>query len=276
MYGKKSFKKTFRRQRKVLKRMYTKRNYKATSKSLSFLAPRQQPLPSRYRTKFTSNITASIDAGATSYQLLAYHNYFEYPWSINVNAGEIAKISNLQPSLGYPTESAILAALQPAALANIFEMNSDSYGKLYQNYRTYASKISLTVMPQALADTMQVTITPVSEIGDPSVSLPQPQTCGDALASPFTKRAVFSAGKGISTLSNYISTSKLFGIKSRAVQDATDNDLFYNSGWVVNFSTMDATNTATPVLFEVKMTYYVELYQNNNDQMNIGVPYVAP
>jgi hypothetical protein len=246
--------KRFNRNRKIaVRRKYKpkqKKQYKKTYANqsvISYRAPRQMPYAPRYQTKFTCGIYGSVNAGTVAAQ---------YYTSMN------SVFTPLGGASGWPNPSQPLVTLMPTGLTALLNAN------LYTRFRVHASKISIEFLPQALADTLEVTVTP-------SDNQTIPATAAAAISQPYTKSLFMSSSKmnskNGSFISNYMTIHKFFGVRKRAIDD--DLSLQFTGTylvdpakqlfWVVNIATPDGAVTVTPVEYRLKMTYYVELYANS-------------
>lgn len=135
---------------------------------------------------------------------------------------------------------------------------------MWSNCRVYGSKCSVVLTPQALADTVQVALIP-SYADLTSASL------ADVQMNPFAKNITYSSSRGSGRpLTNFITQHKLLGVRRQAIEDdlsgkfAADgngadpqNVAFWNIFW----ETPDAANLTQDVTYNVKMTYFVELFE---------------
>lgn len=220
--------------------------FSASPTLVTYMSKGQSPFPRRYRTIFHSSIYGFVAAGSTSGHFTVNMNSAYLPWAGGA----------------WPNALPAIATLQPAGYSSVVN------GTLYQNVRVYGSKLSVEFLPQALTDTVQVTLTP-------AVSAAVPTSVATAMAQPYTKQLLMSSSKmnsrNGSFISNYMSQSKLLGVNKKAIEfDLSGNythtyngdpaNLFY---WVVNLTTPDAVALATNLEYRVKLNIYCELYNDS-------------
>lgn len=250
----------FYRHRRYIKRRNTlfsrnrlrKSKYFANKGMISYMAPLQQPMPPRYRCKFSIGAQFNVDPAASvaSGAFVVDMNNIRLPFA--TSGLDAAPYANFAPSTA--------ATLNPANYSALVN------AELYQKYRVYSSKMILKVIPSAQSDTVMVTVVPaLSTLG--------PSSTGTALAQPFCKSRLFQASQ-IGVISNYIAQHTLAGTTRRAIEDDLSNrymgrytnDTIEIFNWFVNWNTVDGVNLTTPLIFEVKMEYYCELFSDVSAQ----------
>lgn len=221
-----------------------KKNRRFNKELITYLAPSQMPFPPRYRTKFVTEFMGSNAAG----NYAANARYF-----ISLNSCYLPMNSG-----GWPNTLPAIATLAPTGYSSILNAN------LYQSARVYGSKVEIEFLPQALTDTLLVTLTP-------SQTSSNPASAAVAQQQPYTKKMFFSSSKTNgknNKLVNYITQHKFLGVSKRAIEDdlsgnyiqAYDAEPVNRLFWVINVITPDVTVTVAPVEFRVKVTYYVECF----------------
>jgi len=245
------YKKNFKK-KKYNKKQLVKTNmnngFNASPSRVTFMSNGLVPVPQRYRCKLHTILYGSVDAGSASGRYFCKLNSAYIPFTGG----------------GWPNPSQTLTTHQPAGYSQLCTTN------FYRNCRVFGSKILVEFLPQALTDTVQVTVSP-------SDTSSTPATAANALAVPYTKSLLMSANKMNSAkgsaIVNYCSQSKLFGVSPRAIADDVSGNFAHTSAtnpavllyWVVNWACPDAAVTATALEYRVKLTHYVELYALNND-----------
>lgn len=236
------------------KRINRKRNtkYFANKGMISYMAPLQQPMPPRYRCKFSIGAQFNVDPAqnVASGSFRVDMNNIREPFS--PSGLDAVPYANFAPGTA--------ATLNPANYSALVN------AQLYQKYRVYSSKMILKVIPSAQADTVMVTVVP-------ALSTTGPTSTGTALAQPFCKSRLFQSSQ-IGVISNYIAQHTLAGTTRRAIEDDLSNrymgrytnDTIEQFYWFVNWNTVDAINLSTPLIFEVKMEYYCELFSDVSAQ----------
>lgn len=222
------------------------RGFSASPTLVTYMSNGQSPFPRRYRTKFNASIYGYVAAGSTS-------GHF----SVNLNSAYLPFAAG-----SWPNALPAIATLQPAGYSSVVNQT------LYQNVRVYGSKLLVEFLPQALTDTVQVTLTP-------SVSAATPTSVANAMAQPYNKQLLMSSSKMNSRtgsfISNYMSQSKLLGVNKKAIEYDLSGAYthLYNAdptntfSWVVNLTTPDAVALATNLEYRVKLVIYCELYNDS-------------
>lgn len=218
----------------------------ATREMITYMSPQQMPYPQRYRTKFTTAVQFNITAAQQAGQIPIRLNSCNLPFgSSGLGA---APYANALPSV---------ATLQPAGFTAMFTTSQ------YQKCRVYASSIEINFAALSQSDPMMVTITP-------SVSGNNPTLTSIALEQPYTKHYLFTANRSRSVLRNYMTAHRLVGATQRAIEDDLSGNHYFSNGgqpgiptyWVVNWNVVDAANSSSVVICEIKVIHYVELFSN--------------
>jgi len=204
-------------------------------------------LPQRYRCKMVcdnyGDFPLSMNSG--TYQFSFPINGMYLPYSNTVVTSGGAWTYNGQPH----------TIQQPVGFSQICNANT------YRNYRVYSCKITVGVTSESPQDNLLTTITPSNAQGIPA-------SCAAALGQPWTMKYTFQAGKGKSSLSNYMTVSKFFGVSQRSIEDDMSGSWMGNFGsnpilplyWVVNIATEDQTILIAPISIRFHLEFYVELF----------------
>lgn len=138
----------------------------------------------------------------------------------------------------------------------------DTYAALYNMYRCYGSKISVTFM--GIASLGAAANVNVALEARPTNTLPADMT--DAIGNPYVKyRTVNYNTNSPTTLKMFMSTAKIDGLPKVAVKTADDYTAAVNTNptaqwyWNVLMQPIVAA-TSTNVYAIVRITYYCEFY----------------
>lgn len=207
----------------------------------------QVPVPQRYRCKFVTSVQFNMivgAGGAASGIIPVKMNSIFHPWA---NSGLGANpYANFGPQA--------VGTLQPSGYASLINAN------LYKRWRVYSSAIELKFNPSAQADTLIVAVTPSD---NPAI----PTSSAQAQQQPYCKFRIQQSNQ-IGVVKNYITQHKLVGATKRAIEDDLSGNFQGNAGgdpadvlyWVINWSTVDTLANTTPIICEIKLTYYCELF----------------
>lgn len=249
-FVKKQFKRQYNKKSTSFSR---KRKYSASNKLVTYMPKGQLPIPPRYRCKLACNAQFAIDSSAMvndgAFQIVM--NSVNLPYTVS-GLGST-------PYVGFSPQTPI--TLQPTGYSQL--ANAITYNR----FRVYASKIMMKFIPSALSDTIMVTLTPSSN------SL-IPLTTGDALSQPYTRSKLFQANQN-GIIKSYLTQHKFVGTTKSAMEDDLSGQYISNFAgtpatpiyWVVNWNTVDGSDLATPVVVDIQLDYYVELFANNSSQM---------
>lgn len=251
-YKKRVYKHRFSRGRLIHRK--TPHSHYTSQELVIYRGQNLMPYPPRFRTKFQTDIYGYIAAASTTVnQYYCGMNYIHLPYNNGGWSNAVPAIATLTPT-GY---SALLNA------------------NIYTKARVFFSKILVEFLPQALGDTLEVTVTPSNATGSPT-------NTGVAMAQPNTKSGLFSSSKNNvnskkhgSAIVNAISQHKLIGVSAQALaNDLSGNyEHAYNANptiplyWVVNTTAPDAAatpNFTNPCEFRIRLTHWVELYAAYN------------
>jgi len=234
-----------RTKRRVRRRMHKKKSHSyASTNVVQYKAPRSMPFAPRYRTKMHCDIYGSLAAATAA----SGHYYVKLNNALLPYTGG-----------GWPSAVPAIATLNPTGYSSIVNIN------LYSQYRVIASSITIEFLPSALADTIEVTVTP-------SAANTIPATTAVAMQQPYTKSMFMSSSKqnsrNGSSITNYIDVARFLGVRKQALQDDLSGEYIgaYNAPstiqfyWVVNWATPNNANNTTPLDYRVKMTYYIECF----------------
>lgn len=212
----------------------------ATRQVVSYITDRQQPWAPQYRCKLILEVTGNIASGAASGVYQVRSNYLALP---------LNTANPLPNPIGVNVSTA-----NPIGWKQLFA--------IYQSHRVYGSKIAWTLTPSALTDTVQACIIP--SYNDPhSVSL------AEAQQNPFAKSMQISSSRGSGRpLTNFITQHKLAGVRRQAIEDDLSSNFTSVEGtapaqvstWTLYWETPDAANLATALNYNVKITYFVEFF----------------
>jgi len=173
--------------------------------------------------------------------------------------------------MGHPFNYAGVSAAFPAplgvTLATADPIGFNELSAIYQSYRVYGSKVSWTLAPSALSDTVQVAILPAYANSTATyIAL----NVAEVEQQPFAKSAQITSSRGRTTLSSFISQHKLLGVRKQAIEDDLSTRFTGNGGggnpsalayWFFYWAAPDAVNLSTALNYNVKVTYFVEWYE---------------
>lgn len=238
-YLKKSHKKFTRKFAK--KGAHLNKKMTASKDLIVYMSPQQMPFPPRYRTKLQCDLQGYVTSATA-----ASGNFYFLMNSIYLPAA----------SGGFPNSSPAIASLLPTGYSSLLNAH------LYQRFRVFASKITVQVVPSAQADTVNFTITPSNAAGTPSVTY-------TAMAQPYTTSRLCQSNQK-SFVKNFITQHKLEGVPKKAIEDDLSGNYEGSYAtqvnqpryWNCNWSTVDAVNTTTPLLFVVRLEYFVEMWSD--------------
>lgn len=208
---------------------------------------RINPFPSRFITKMHTSIYGSIPAGASSGQYFIQMNACRLPFD----------------SGGWTNARPNIVTLQPTGYSSICNAN------MYQFYRVNSASVKCEIIPQQLADSVVVTLTP-SGVVNALVGTAQ------ALTMPWTKKGIFSSSKNNTNsrqgnaITNTIRMNDFFGVNKMIY----DNELGANytaqynakpaktAFMVMNWATPDGVNTSIALEYRIDLTQYVTFFEN--------------
>lgn len=232
--------------RKARKTKRSFRRPRKTSDLVIYKSVKQNPVPPRLRTQLALDFYGAAASGAAS------GHYF---CGMNFMYQSLA-------SGGWPGASLTIATANPFGFTALCNTN------LYRRYRVYGSRIEVEFLPQALTDTVEVTVTPSQLSTSPAsvaLGMSQRQTVSGFNSS---NKNNMNSKKG-SALVNYITQHKLLGVSYQAIKDDLSQN--YTGGaaaapgvpmyWVVNWQTPDAVTLAVILEYRVRIRYDVEFYQ---------------
>lgn len=264
-YYKKRRSPVYRRRKKT---MYKRKRKVYSSKSrdlITFRPTNQNPFPQRYRTKFVCEGTYALGAVTyTNRSINVKMNSLNLPFSPALGgSGAITYAGPLTAATLNPTgfSSLVTAVGNPAP---------------FTSFRVYSSKIEVNCLPESVGDVMQVVILPYTTnhagFNDDVYA---------AQSQPFAKTRWVN-GNSIGTtgnaLKNYISVKKFFGVTGRAIQDDITPYSTGSAGtdpsnlilWRVLLNNADGAANLQPGSCRVKITYYVELFWQSEQQLPIS------
>lgn len=228
-------------------------NFSATPTTVTFMSNQNNPFPRRYRCKMVSSLYGFIATGVADGSYYVQLNSTYLPWALG----------------GWPNSSSSLSSATPVGYDSLI----NSY--LYNSVRVYGSRINVEFLPQALTDTVICTVTP-------SNSTAVPANVDEAMGQPYNKQLMMSSSKMNSpkgsSISNYISQSKFLGVSPRALEDDLSGNYIHNYNsdplkpfyWIVNWTTPDAAVIATPLEYRVKVTWYIECFNETGANLLDG------
>lgn len=244
----KKYRKRYDRKHEKVEGYGAKYKHRITDRLISYMPTKHKlPLPPAYRTKFHAEFYGYEAAGISSFRYGFLLNRLFNPFS----SGPLA----------YPNASKPMATLTPTGIENL--LNSDAY--LY--YRVYKCRAQFEIVPQALTDTVNVSITASDQNSRPIDS-------SDAMGRPFSTTKFQSSskmnGKNGSSVSLTVPMAKYIGVSAQSIKD--DISFQFTGDWqnalgpqreyyiITCADTPDGANTVQPLEYYVKVTWYVELF----------------
>jgi len=177
-----------------------------------------------------------------------------YSWAVELNSLDLPWNTSLFTGLTFKTTAANV--LQPAGFTSICNAN------LYENYRVLDCTMSIDVVPQSVADSVLVVLTPALTSG---------ANVQTDLAQPWAKSYFFCSGRtapGRNGLTNRVQVSRLAGVAERAIVD--DLSLQYCGKyntipvrtlyWRIAIETGDNATLASPLCIRMRLRWHVELF----------------
>lgn len=243
-----------RRKRNYRRKRIFRKNYRKKVKNNRYIQTynglKNMIMAPRYRCKFHTDVQFAVN-GSSNFRFTPKMNSVYFPYA--GGGFDHSAVENFQPETP--------DTLEPVGFVQICNQG------LYSNWRVFASKIKVTMMPQSIIDPMRVSITP--SFGN------EPLNAADASAQPYTRSRMISAYNGSHTLSNYIKTATLMGVSPRAISydlsgqntGRYDIDIANLATWKIQTDSVDNVVNETRILFVVKMTHYVELFSNSSATM---------
>lgn len=212
------------------------------------------PLPPTYRTKMHAEFYGYDATGVSSMRAGFYMNRMFNPFSTG--------------ALQFPNPSQTMATLTPYGFENL--VNADGY----QYYRVYKCKAEFEVVPQALTDTVNVSLTASNDNGRPIDS-------SDAMGRPFSVSKFNSSSKqngpNGSKITLTVPVSKFLGVSAQSIKD--DISFQYTGDWqnaigpqrliyiIACADTPDGVVTVQNLEYYLRVTWYVELFGLQYDNL---------
>lgn len=216
---------------------------------------------------------------------------------IKVNFSDVRQAENYNANNSSSTFYALNDAWDPALTGGTQEAASlKQWSAFYDKYRVNASKISVTCVPKyayavsptgfisatgpsgtaqfdASARTHFISLKPFFDgtgtVGGNSNNF----SITNELVDPYTRYGYLglAQGKGKLFLKNYMTVKKISGYKSLAMDDGLTSTTVASptskATWYINVTEIDDSVTSTlecPVIYLVKATYYIELFNRKN------------
>lgn len=206
--------------------------------------------------------------GKSKYGARSSHGSFRKPSIMKINMANVAPDSVLV-KLRYPqiiTHNGSITdftafrgngAFDPDATGSGQQPGGyDQWAGLYGNYRVLASQIEISIVNEG---TVATTVTVF-----PTLSNVTPSTYQNATVVPYKRQIVMSgqSGMGVAFLKSYMTTSKIVGLSSMAINaeddfQATTASLPANQWYWGVFSTTLDGSTNGNIIFTVNVTYYM-------------------
>lgn len=233
------------------------------------------PINPRYLTKFTlsfSGYTTTATDGTSGYFALKLNSPYR-PVDVagtTLTSPNFTGANNRTGLSNGISGAATLEALFPRGYS---QLASDT---MYQKYRVYASKIRVTVVPGAQADTSIVTVIPITDV----VGLGEFAGLSQNVA--FSKERVVTQGadNNANTVSNYIDMQSLYGKTKAQIMADDEFSASYNDDpvagklglWLVKYNKLNGSaNYVSQLSFNIEVIYYTELNQVNYESMDINI-----
>lgn len=232
--------------------------YKKDENRVTYLGKKNWnlPLPPRYITKVETTNQWYITSGAGSLPLVfeVKLNSLLTPWNTTnpIPAGQVTYAANLLYPLGVP---------------NL--LNATMYG----SFRVFRSDCEVMVIPEATGnDSINTCIMP-AETGIST------WTANSAMNRPFAKTFIQFPGAASKKITNSITVPTLVGISPQAIKDDVSSSYrgtiasdpsnllkWYIYAWDSSGNALTGANGST-VNFSAKVTYYVEFFNLNQDNL---------
>lgn len=220
------------------------------------------PLPSRLRTKFVTEALLVKPAGASTGETYAFSgNSLYHPFDgVRITGAGVANGNNALTRTG---GTGVLTALAPYGYTNL----CTNVGP-YTAYRVLASKIIVSIVPNDITNNITVATAPIQSF---SAYLSMLAITSGAYMKT---KVVTVGGSGVSAkLTNYVATARTTGVDpknilinpnySGAYNTAPVAEWFHQVIWITN----SAAALIAPVTINVKVIYYVELYNVDEGQL---------
>lgn len=265
MPKKHKFNARFNRKRNAMKRRKIRSNYPNWKNRVTFKnsALMKGPMPPRFRTKFYLDFSVYVAAAAyaatTEKTMIIKHN------SVHLPLANIAAPFTFNPG----SSGLTVVALQPVGLSQLLAPSGTK--GIYSSFRVYASKCSVLCIPQALGDSMIVSIVGVPPNSGVVLDIQSAQEV------PYSRTKVCNSGGNpmANKISNYVSTADLCGLTRAAIEDDVSSsfegtnaaDPTQLTSWRIVTQTADNAGNTGVVTFQVKLTYYVELFESKMEDL---------
>lgn len=155
---------------------------------------------------------------------------------------------------------------------NAQPLGYDKIGNLYQKFIVHGCKVKIEITNNTSSQSMGVVLFPTTEVNP--LGTP-PYTYAQALALPYAKDRFVGAisGNNKITLTNYISTNKIYGVPKSKIRDEDNfagttisEEISPNSdpinAWFWNLTISNNTGVATSMSYNMvcKVTWYCEFF----------------
>jgi hypothetical protein len=227
-------------------------------------------MPQRYKTKVYTTFVGKINMSSVApaepqINLLFLANSVLLPWATYSGLGENARLEAVSDSVIWDHNTAM-----PIGLSQILGQNA-----IYENFRVYASKISMRVISGNTNDQIAFVIYPIASAGTPGVNfqrlIENPLRSGPKIID-------YYGTAHFNTLTNYKTISSIVGVHPNAVRDAVEYAGNYNSQpaalvrWGVSIYNTLFLDFTDDIPIEIKLTYWTEFYNINDRSMKITDP----
>jgi len=259
-----AFKKTFKRKgpsrtKAPFRRLHKKNTGRTGPTRVMIPMARQlhQPLPDRLFTWLTGNNSGYLSATSSPYTTFGIGlNTLQFPFNTTANGG-----TNVMPHVIQTAD-----AWNPTGFDNLLYNGNTSTG-LYKNYRVWGAKVSVTVLPEALADTCQVVMAP--QVSGNSLYADSVIGIMTAAQGPDSINKVVQAGAPVkqNSLKKYYRIYDLLGIPKKEYAANVRNTYGYDGetptqqAWLyIGARAFNQSNFTFAVGMEVTVEYFVEFF----------------
>nr|WAE42893.1 MAG: capsid protein [Cressdnaviricota sp.] len=252
-------KRRFSKKRRTVRRKRTSfrkknRNLKISSQMITYMPKTtKNPFPPRYRTRLHSVLTGYSLGAASEYVYGVDQNNIYLPWNIGTAGIYTA----------WPNPNSTTASLIPVGYVALFSATSP-----YTHFRVMSSTCRIQLNPSAEtilgAIDIDVIILPVITYAQ------APSTFSLAEDLPYSKTTFNTSAKGTIHCRNSISTSKLAGVRRRAIEDDLSGAYIGNTttkpsalqGWAIYVTHINGT-ALSQFTYKTTVTYDVECWNEN-------------
>ena len=271
MASSRSYKKSYRRLKKSFRstrrRLSGKKYYKKVLKKgqmtlVNSSKPKLNiPINPKFLTKFTVSATGYVPSAAGPSGFFAVKLNSPYQ-PLNASAGLFTAVTNGSGVyLG-----AISSGVNPRGFSNLCSLT------MYNNYRVYASRIKITVIPRSVLDQVLVTVVPITN------ATLSAQTAELEQNVAFSKEIIASSNtdNNRNTFTHYIDLQSLDGLnKYQLMSDTTKVGTYQTnpsdlSVWAIKWLNTNNAALNSALAFNYEITYYTELFEMNYESMSVA------